>query len=499
MGASTELKELCYGCYKGILKHNKFITCKYCERICHANCANKFYVFDSMSNCWFCLDCHPLNEIKYNPFVSYKYDKYSQPENDSIDEICQIENILENCKRYDLKHLDDLTNDSEESFSIVFKNIDGVRSNFDLFSAEITPQTDKISVIALAETNLDECNKDLFKIQGFESEYLSKINDKSKGSGLALYLNEKFLYTRNEEFSLCSSNLESLFVTVNNTENPVTIGVIYRPPSGDINKSLNELNSLMMKLPVSNVYISGDFNVDLHKNNVDNFEDTIFANGFTPLISIATHFKPDCNPSCIDNILTNSTDTIKLSGVINCDHNHSPIFCLTSSIWKPPESVATFPKYDYNESNIIKFQNKLSDYVNCNEVNDDTSVIETKFEIFVSKINELVDECFLMDEKMQLSKRNRIKNPWITSGIILSIKKKDLLYKNWIKSTKKLKNKSGDTLLYTKFKEFRKVLKCTIQHAKKMFQTKRFEKAHGNSKETWKIINDIRGKHKKKY
>ena len=496
MNTGTELKEVCHGCSKNILIHNRFVTCKKCECICHANCANKFYVFDFTSDSWYCLDCHLSNEIKYNPFVSYKYDKYSQPDNDSIDEIRRIENILENCKRCDFKDLDNLLNDSKESLSIVFKNIDGVRSNFDLFSTEITSQTDKVSIVALAETNLDECNKDLFEIQGYISEYLSKINDKFKGSGLALYLKDSFVYTRNEEFSQCSPNLESLFVTINNTESPTTIGVVYRPPNGDITKSLNELNSLLLKLPTSNVYISGDFNIDLHNNNTNSFEDTIFANGFTPLISIATHFKSNCKPSCIDNILTNSTDTIISSGVINYNHNHSPVFCIISAICKTSDFISTLPKHDYNETNVIMFQTKLSEYVDNIDVDDSTSANESKFEMFVSKINELVDECFLVDEKIKLSKRNRIQNPWITSGIIISIKKKDLLYKNWVKSTKKLKNKAGDPLLYANFKEFRKVLKCTIQHAKRMYQIKRFDKARGNSRETWKIINDIRGKHK---
>ena len=36
----------------------------------------------------------------------------------------------------------------------------------------------------------------------------------------------------------------------------------------------------------------------------------MFGNGFYLLLSIATHFKPGCSPSCIDNILTNSTDLV---------------------------------------------------------------------------------------------------------------------------------------------------------------------------------------------
>ena len=45
------------------------------------------------------------------------------------------------------------------------------------------------------------------------------------------------------------------------------IGVAYRPPNGNKVQSLAELNSLMTKLPHSNVYLTGDFNIDLLGNS----------------------------------------------------------------------------------------------------------------------------------------------------------------------------------------------------------------------------------------
>ena len=127
---------------------------------------------------------------------------------------------------------------SIEPLSVMFKNIDGVTSNFDLFSTEITSTNDKLSVITLAETNLDECNKNLFTIRGYQSVYQSKITGKHKGSGLAIYLKDVFLHTKKDELSQCTSHLESLFISINNTDNPLTIGVIYRPPNGDHSKFL---------------------------------------------------------------------------------------------------------------------------------------------------------------------------------------------------------------------------------------------------------------------
>ena len=147
---------------------------------------------------------------------------------------------------------------------------------------------------------------------------------------------------------------------------------------------------------------------------------------------------------------------------------------------------------------MVQFENSFTNFVQSNNYYENSTINEQSFETLVNKMNMLVDTCFLLDENMQRSKRNRINNPWITSGIIASISRKDFLHDNWVKTTKKLKNKEGDPLLYLEYKEFRRLLKGIINHAKKLYHLKQFNKAQGNSRETWKIINNIRGKQNSK-
>ena len=96
------------------------------------------------------------------------------------------------------------------------------------------------------------------------------------------------------------------------------------------------------------------------------------------------------------------------------------------------------------------------------------------------------------------SRRNRINNPWITNGIIASISHRDYLYKKWRKSIKVLKTKEGDPILYNNYKLYRKKLNIIISCAKRSHRLKQFEKVKGNSRQTWKLINEIRGKQKTK-
>ena len=61
-------------------------------------------------------------------------------------------------------------------------------------------------------------------------------------------------YTVLHELSLCNDNIESLFIK-NNLTDPLTVGVVYRPPSGDVIKFNKEMEFLISKLPDENTCV----------------------------------------------------------------------------------------------------------------------------------------------------------------------------------------------------------------------------------------------------
>ena len=110
-----------------------------------------------------------------------------------------------------------------------------------------------------------------------------------------------------------------------------------------------QLENMLKLLPHKRVLILGDFNDDLFKQECKKFESIVFEQNMIPLISIATHYKPGCNPSLIDNILTNMPNNILKTGVFESGvSHHHPIFCFFEDpIPKPENSISTSPKYDY--------------------------------------------------------------------------------------------------------------------------------------------------------
>ena len=116
----------------------------------------------------------------------------------------------------------------------------------------------------------------------------------------------------------------------------------------------------------------GDFNIDLFKDNteVTEFRSVTSSNGFYPLISRATHLKPGCNASCIDNILTNSPDMFQGSGVIDMSVSHQkPIFAHALHNTAPSNRNRSATEddksnkkkyYDFCHANISSFQDIIN-------------------------------------------------------------------------------------------------------------------------------------------
>ena len=493
----TIIKSKCEGCNKNLLTHNKIMTCASCNKIVHAKCSYRCFEYNQTTDCWQCTTCITSSPPKYNPFSSITYDRHDPVHLDELEDINEIRKILDSCKTYNaknFKNLIDLHNHEGKYPSAVFNNIDGNASNFDGFVAEISQFKHSFSFIGLAETNIDQDLKDLYKIPGYVSEYNKKMPEKSKGTGVGIYIKDCFIYTRIENLCKCTPNLESIFVSVSNTDKPQTIGVLYRPPGGSEAESIKELEEIFFELPNKDVTLLGDFNFNMFDRKISGgFENMLFSNNMIPLISVTTHEKPGCEVSLIDNILTNSTDNLIAAGVLDIRvSHHYPIFCILDcqSPINNEKSLAK-AKYDFCESNMNKFLDDISTVQHEDLMYDEHNFVE-----FTDKLKKLIDENFKIEsEAFKNSKRNMLVNPWITPGIIASVKKKGSLYKQWKGSICKC-NLMGDVELYSIYSNFRRELKHIIRAAKRLYYCKQFDKVSGNIKKTWGLINQLRGKSK---
>ena len=496
-------KEVCELCSKHIMIGQCTSICKKCDLIFHATCIKKQKQFRLFRENLYCASCiSKYDIIRYNPFINLfennDSDKFYDNEPiDLIESVEEMSTILENCQNYELDMFKTMVTDTtsqnlDNQFSTYFLNIDGNQTNFDQFVTELHNIDHNFSVIGLAETNIKATNKDIYQISDrYISIYQDSIENKNRGSGVGLYIDNKYSFSALDDISHCTKDIECLFVKITNTSEPITIGIIYRPPSGNIELFNSEIEELLSKLPNKNTYILGDFNINLHNMSPIshcNYEETILSAGYSPLISIATHKQPNHIKTCIDNIICNSPDKIITSGTLSQKiSHHSPIFQISkieAPPTQPPEKITIH--YDYSHDNVQNFCSNLETTLNTN-----TPTINNfnEFnEIFKSSID---NSCKL--ETPKTTKRNSVTNPWITTGLIKSINEKNNLFKKWKKSINN-KNKNGNAALHEEYKTKCKILKGAIRRAKQKYYFNSFTKHKGDKKKTWKIINELRGK-----
>ena len=505
-------KEVCDPCKKFINIGQSLLECEMCFTAIHTKCY-KNAGFSSIQGIWACHQCSKNNmPPRYNPYFSDKtdsdkfYDDEGAFDNTVIPKICQV---LENCKTYTVGDLNTLItkqlniNENNNSppkqglsqFSTYFLNIDGNKTNFEHLNIELKRTLHEFSVIGLAETNTDPELQKLYKIEGYNGFYQSITDGKHKGTGVALYVSQQFNAQVLNEPSLCSDDIESIFVKLSqpSSSETLTIGVIYRPPNGDASVFIEKFSQICALLPESGVRILGDFNIDFlqmsnNTNIASQFEDLILSRGFCPAISIPTHQRINCRPTCIDNILTNDIDKVIHSGTISDSiGEHMPVFEFSNIFFKKPVKEEHVKYYDYSNRNLETFAQKLQNDLTEHQASNN-------FSCFVDIFKKALDDTCKL-ETPKVTKRTKIVNPWITDSIISAVERKHELKNDWIKSIRK-DIPAGNPTLRKSFTDYRAVLKLVIKNAKNTFNCEKILENKHDRKKTWKIINDLRGKTK---
>ena len=286
--------------------------------------------------------------MKYNPYYELLEEnkdhddtKFSHNEPiESMEIIEEYSSILENCKNFTISQYNETVSRKMDSIknllTINFLNIDGNATNFDCLATTLQTFKNKSSVIGIAETNTSASNDNLYTLDGYSSIYMEKIENKKKGSGVAMYIRDGIPYVRIDELSTVNKDIEILFAKSLLKEASIFVGVLYRPPNGDVHNFNDQFLDIISKFKKSDrICILGAYNINLFEESVPmkKFEENFMCTGFLPTISIATHHKPNCLKSCIDNILIKNLDTDSLyTGTITTHiSHHNTLFAIINA------------------------------------------------------------------------------------------------------------------------------------------------------------------------
>ena len=132
-----------------------------------------------------------------------------------------------------------------------------------------------------------------------------------------------------------------------------------------------------------------------------------------------------------------------------------------------------------------KFANKLLD-TDWSEITSEKQGTDESYQIFYEKIMVLLDE-MAPYKKISRNELRLNQRPWITKGLLVSMKKRDEL----LKQSACEKNPLYKNLLYEDYKKYRNMITILLKQSKKNHFSAFFLHNYNNTKKTWDGIRQI--------
>ena len=210
----------------------------------------------------------------------------------------------------------------EKNFNIFHSNVNGLESKFGNLHTFLAGATSQMDVVAITETSehIDHGFLSNIDMEGYK---LFNTATKSSKGGAVLYVNNDFDSFERVDLKMQNDLLEAVWIEIKNSKSKnIVCGCIYRHPKR-LNKDLDDFNKYMdstldkLVKEKKEVYICGDFNIDLLKlNEIDthmDFYTLLSSHGLLPFITQPSRVVESQTPSLIDNIFsTNISDAVLL-------------------------------------------------------------------------------------------------------------------------------------------------------------------------------------------
>ena len=379
----------------------------------------------------------------------------------------------------------------KEDLSFLELNIRGLYSKV----SELIQLLDSVSperlpdVILLCETWLTQ-HTPTFNIPGYKIWQKNRIG--KRGGGVCILTSEKLRTKDRSELNIVTPDFECCGVEIITNTHPILALSIYRRPNTNPTNFITELSKMVQVIKKSKpagIVVGLDHNMDFLKCGMHvpthRFLDEIMDLGLIPSITRPTRIIHS-TATLIDNILIDQKfiENYKSSILIDNISNHLPCLTTLCGVTSPQNHDRTIISRDVSKQNLEHLARKLKETDwGFLEVNKD---VNSKFDSFHEYITEVIDNfCQLKERKIKY--KNVRHEPWVTSGVMISIKKFKKLYKNNIKADRTPKDVSC-------YVHYNTCLRKVKRGAKKLYYLQKCEEFKHNTKKLWGTINRICGK-----
>lgn len=375
---------------------------------------------------------------------------------------------------------------SNQALSLFNLNCQSLKRKFENLKDFLNDLKLNFKILALTETWIKNSDIEKVQIDGYNMFY-SNREDK-RGGGVAMYVDKNLKCKIDEQRTMMSELMEILTIEImNDMGKNILISCVYRPPGPGVDQFTDKIIELFANVTKS-IIVCGDFNIDIGNDTAtNNFKNYMEIAGLCPTITKPTRITSH-SATTIDNIYSNLHGEVT-SGIFETDiSDHLPIFLIYEKLnLDYLEETCTITKRDKSKKATDAFREVLKRQ-NWSEVyNKDINIA---YNNFISIFSRLYDQTCKITTIQAHGEKNIRNNPWMTKGLKNACKKKNYLYRSFLK----LRTKDAES----RYKKYKNKLVSIIRKQKQEYYTKLLQENKNNTKNTWGVINSVLHKGKTK-
>ena len=383
--------------------------------------------------------------------------------------------------------------------SLVYVNIRSLSKNLSKFENMLRRLDREPDIICITETklnesiksNLDQSNNktNVIKLPGYE--FYHTISTTNAG-GAGLYVSGMCSYKVRDDLNICiDGECEAKFVEIitscRNSKN-VIVGSMYRHPHDNNHQEFLSEFSRKIECIQKKYYIiiMGDINVNTKDNNnqiTKDYKNTLLSLGLRNTINLPTRIT-ETTDTILDHIITNVNSDSVVSQVITQDvSDHLPISGIVNMGIKRSNSSPTRYIKKFTPSKKDLFVSTLNQRIHEDNIFSlPESCPYNKLNSLISHIQQASDHVF-PTVKLSNKQRRKRRKPWMTTGILKSMDRRDLLFKEW------LRTKNPNTR--RAYNKCRNKVNRIVTAAKQLVDTNLLKNSQSDKKKFWKNLNKI--------
>lgn len=365
-----------------------------------------------------------------------------------------------------------------EGLKIFHMNVCSLRAKYHQLEILTHIMKNVFDCIVFSETHLkEEINLNQFSL-GDYCIYQTKQNTR-KTDGLVIYVRSTLVHEVSE---VKLTDCNCMILKIKKFNKHFTCTSFYRSPNGKVDVFLSELKSVLERENEINTTkcIVGDINIDLLREQtgkVGEYLDLMAEFGYMSLVKKPTRIQKN-SATCLDHVFTTlQRDEQYTAYVVQTNISDHFSTALKIEINKnkmiPTEQYAEIIKIDYEKLIRDVGEENWEELRNCSDANIAANIVTEKIQYHINQ-----------NKTSHFKKLERKIKPWITNGIIQSIKKRDKLH---ILSKKQPMN----ALLEQQYKKYRNFVNKIIEKAKIEHLKKEINQAKGDRGKMWKVVDNV--------